>query len=304
MDQYKDLTLYRRFHHENARNIGFNVERGINRPVVSDEKSEQLVDKLIRFVDHPFNVIRGESFRSVQWKGKKYALGFFELRVIATDGVVYAAPGTVIADILEGFYIPPKEFIDAVLNGWDPSSNDYAQFEQRYKEEYFWGSSDDYLQKMNEALELILKGEEWNVRERIVADPKVLKIVTPEGTLLSAALVAKRENVAEALVDLGISLDLLEGEELLRAVESGSGMMVRKLIDSGIAIKWDLPRNNPLFLAVAKGQNEIAEWLYSYHREMVAVYQTRNTKDCTILKWTNMFQNNAFMEFLKHPYRE
>lgn len=54
-------------------------------------------------------------------------LGTAEIRVFGRDGTTYAAPDLILHYVAEHGYVPPDEFIDAVLRGPRPTSNKYAR---------------------------------------------------------------------------------------------------------------------------------------------------------------------------------
>lgn len=54
-------------------------------------------------------------------------LGSYEIRVIdKNNGVIYAAPNLIIHYIINHKYMPPKEFIDAVISSPKPNSDEYS----------------------------------------------------------------------------------------------------------------------------------------------------------------------------------
>jgi hypothetical protein len=56
-----------------------------------------------------------------------FLLGSAEIRAIGTDGRIYAAPNLIFHYVTKHQYLPPKEFIDAILFGPQPESNEYQQ---------------------------------------------------------------------------------------------------------------------------------------------------------------------------------
>lgn len=57
--------------------------------------------------------------------GSNIPLGATELRVVSPTGIVYASPDLVLHYISEHKYLPPSEFIEAVMNGPLPSTSAY-----------------------------------------------------------------------------------------------------------------------------------------------------------------------------------
>jgi hypothetical protein len=57
--------------------------------------------------------------------GKRLALGSAEIRVLSPSGEIFAAPNLIYHYMAFHDYYPPEQFVDAVLTGPRPSSQDY-----------------------------------------------------------------------------------------------------------------------------------------------------------------------------------
>ena len=300
MDYFKDLTYYNNLHYENARNVGFCP---MGTESVAHQYPEEFIPKLAKYLNYPVNVSRGGGFdKSFVIDGVKHALGFSEIRVLAQNGIVYAAPDAVVAYIAEGLYVPPAEFVDAVLNGVDPDSEAYQTYLARYTPEYCWGASNEYVADVVSVVGKIASGNLTDLKDLLARRKGLLDLVTGNGSLLHEAIIRNQEAIAQSLVEAGIRLDKFEGDELLVAVESGMESVVVMLINAGIPIKADRPRHNPLFLAIGRKQNEIAKYLYKTRTDLVVTYNTEFAENCNILQWTRMCNNDSFMEFLLNPF--
>jgi len=64
----------------------------------------------------------------VSYNGAKLHLGSAEIRVIGKGGTLYAAPDFIFHYVTVHDYLPPQEFIEAVLNGVSPVSPEYLAF--------------------------------------------------------------------------------------------------------------------------------------------------------------------------------
>lgn len=302
MERFNDFTYYVRFHYENAVNIGFSAEAARGKP--GDYTPDPaFAARLLRYAKHRLNLVRGGcGMRTVTVDGEKILLGFGEIRVIGPDGTVYAAPDLVIDRVAEGSYAPPAEFVNAVMKGVDPDSEDYRQYELRYRPELFWGASAAALAAAKEVSGYQQTGDTEGLKRFLAPDPRRLNMATQNGTLLNGALLLGQEEMALYLLEAGIRVDLLSGIELLTAVEKGMTAVVQKLMDRNIPIRTDLPRNNPLFWAIAKHQNEAAELLYNTRKDLVTTYNVGPIRDCNILQWSKLSDNTAFMDFLSNPF--
>lgn len=100
--------------------------------------SEEFLDKLWGFCSYPSAHYRG--FHScnlgkckkncgkmveVVRNGQPLSIGDAEIRVFGAGVLIYAAPTLIYHYVTEHAYIPPKAFIDAVLNGPQPGTKSY-----------------------------------------------------------------------------------------------------------------------------------------------------------------------------------
>lgn len=299
MEYYKDLTYYSHFHYERAKNIGFGKQ-------FSENKESRLdpffLETLTKYLEFPLNTTRGGNMRTKEINGVPYTFGFSEIRVMNSSGIIYAAPDEMIANVIDGGYIPPREFIDAVMYGPDPESEVYQDYLKRYRPEYCWGESNDYVKDVVLLLDMISKGNMRGLEQELNSRKELLNIVCGGGSLLNEAITRKQEMIAVYLIERGIALELFEGIELLTAVEMGMDSLVKILLEHNIPIKMNRPRTNPLFLAIGRMQNSIAEFLYCTRKDLVQVYTTEYVQDCNILQWTKMCNNTRFMEFLTKQF--
>lgn len=148
---FEDLTKYEYMTTENSRNVGW-LEKGhfINKGAVPDE----FVKKLWKYLRYPVQVCRGfhvcdfckitkTGVPTVTYKGETREVGYYEIRVWDENGDMYAAPSLILHYILAHGYEPPQEFIDAVINSPDASSEEYYQKILAYSNGYdFWLASD------------------------------------------------------------------------------------------------------------------------------------------------------------------
>ena len=296
MPQYQDFSYYRRFHFEKAVNIGFCAGENGSGPITME--SSALVSKLQRYIEHPLNVIRGGFPKTIVINEKSYTLGFAEMRVIGKDGTVYAAPNEMVADIIEGQYQPPAEFVTAVIDGVDPDSQEYLDYFSRYDQEHYWGASDKEIQKINEVTSLIQKGDLNALKAYHEQDP-IFDIVTSNGSVFGEAISCQNEEIACWLLDSGISLEQFEGVELLSAIDHGMEDLALRLIACDIPMNNYTLAENPLFLAVARGKNKVAVELFRNKKDLVRTYPVDRIADCNIRQWSKMYKNTAFLRGIK-----
>ena len=140
-----DMTKYCYQHFENAYNIGWNVN--FDSTVESKETFNSIfIEKLTSYCENPLNSDLNGVCRETEIDGKKYVKGFGEIRIIDLKKKIrYAAPNVIIDDILNGKYIPPIEFVDAVLTGPTFDSEEYQEFYLNYSEKNFWGENEENM---------------------------------------------------------------------------------------------------------------------------------------------------------------
>lgn len=298
MDFFNDFTLYQYYHFENAINIGFCTCDATRQLQLNDN----FYEKLAKYLEYPFNPSRGGDYKRITLFGREYTLGYAEMRIIAENGKVFAAPNLIISKIMEGIYTPPAEFVEAVLNGADQTSAEYRHYTDRYNEEHCWGATDEYIAKIGFVCSAIRRGDLGELKAFLRANDQD-ELVTNNGSLINEAIMAGQESLADYLIECDYSINRFDGVELLTAIECNMERIVEKLLSRKIYIKMDLPRNNPLFFAIAKHKNQIAKRLYEQKPELAITYNTEYTSDCNILMWSKMAKNDEFITFMQNRYQ-
>ena len=148
---FKDLTKYKYTDKEDSLNIGW-LEKG--HMINKGDVPEEFIEKLWKYLRYPVNVCRGFHVCSlckniekgvpvVAYKDEKRQAGYYEIRVWGKNGKVYAAPSLIMHYILQHGYRPPQEFINAVMDSEDASSDEYYQKVLDYSNGYgFWLEED------------------------------------------------------------------------------------------------------------------------------------------------------------------
>jgi hypothetical protein len=72
------------------------------------------------------DVIKNKPF-IIRYANEDIVIGFGQIRVFGTNGKVYAAPDAIFHFVTEHSYKPPEEFVEAVLNGPTPTSQEYQE---------------------------------------------------------------------------------------------------------------------------------------------------------------------------------
>lgn len=144
MSYFPDLTQYVHMKHETSGvlNVGW-LEKG--KPFELGDVSEEFINRLWILCGTPVYATRG--FYSCEFCGEEESwpikmsmggierrLGDAEIRVVARNGCVYASPNLIIHYIVKHNYLPPREFIQAVMDGFLPGSDEY----EMKKKEFNW----------------------------------------------------------------------------------------------------------------------------------------------------------------------
>lgn len=144
MAYFPDLSLYSYSRSQDAK-IAYNVGW------LSSEYSypqgnvpQEFIDRLWIYCGIFVNPMRGYSRCelckeptewpvTVTYNGKSLNLGSAEIRVIDKDSRIYASPNLIFHYVFTHKYLPPKEFINAVLTGWLPDSQEYNSLKMKYQ---------------------------------------------------------------------------------------------------------------------------------------------------------------------------
>ncbi len=300
MDFFYDGTYYSFQHYENSINIGWILSNEIYNNTVNEE----LAEKLMEYIPYSVNTVRGgDYYKKIMFKNKEMLLGFSEFRIIASDGTVYACPDLIIYNILYQNYNPPKEFINAVFNGLSYKTNEYALFIENYNKDSFWGTSKAYAYTSRKILDCIKNNDIESIKSEFKINSDLINIVTEHGSLLNAAIKCNNEQLAMSLINMGIEINKFNGVELLSAIEMQQNEIANILIENNITIRKYSPKVNPLFYAVAKGNNYIAEKLLRSRKDLLRVYSNEFVNECDIVKWSIRCKNDKFLSIIRNNVR-
>ena len=139
MAYYEDFTKYTYDRGQNKETNTLNIgwlegTKQINRGKVSQE----FLDNLWEYMKCPINRKRGlycnvcldgeRNYFKAVYNGCEIKLGDAEIRVIDKKAnCVYAAPTLILHYIISHNYLPPSEFINAVIDGPKPGSKEYSK---------------------------------------------------------------------------------------------------------------------------------------------------------------------------------
>lgn len=138
MTYYRDLSKYE-YHNVEAHtiNIGW-LDNSID--YARGEVPEEFINKLWGYLKYNIVQLRGfhecnlcsekTGYLSVERNGEQLKLGSAEIRVLGNDGKIYAAPNLIYHYITKHNYMPPAEFIKAVLTG-SSDSPEYINYIQK-----------------------------------------------------------------------------------------------------------------------------------------------------------------------------
>ncbi|MCM1214563.1 MAG: hypothetical protein NC331_03545 [Lachnospiraceae bacterium] len=127
------MSAENRMYEEDSLNVGW-LEKG--HPFSTGSVPEEFMEKLWKYFRYPVQVCRGyhvcdlcenpeKGVPVIAFKRQKREAGYYEIRAWGKDGTVYAAPSLIFHYILQHEYRPPQEFMDAVMDSADASSDEY-----------------------------------------------------------------------------------------------------------------------------------------------------------------------------------
>ena len=122
MSYYEDLTPYNYCHYSAVElNVGWlQKDQTFN----AGEAPEGFLDKLKKYSEDDFLVLQTKGCHGCDFC-QENNFSSNEIRVVGKDGSVYASPYLIIHYIEKHNYLPPQEFIDAVMEGPEPDTEPY-----------------------------------------------------------------------------------------------------------------------------------------------------------------------------------
>jgi len=137
MAYYEDLTPYEygQCYDDKTVNIGWIDEI---HPYPQGKVTEEFVLSLWEYIKYPINQTRGvyhnkrldpqTTFHIAHYEGYHMTLGDAEIRVVDVENdLIYAAPNLILHYIITHQYLPPDQFINAMIKGPKPNSDIYSQ---------------------------------------------------------------------------------------------------------------------------------------------------------------------------------
>lgn len=133
MAYYEDLSPYNYSHHSKKEfNVGW-LQKG--QPFPIGEVTAGFIDRLNLYLNSDFTLFHYMGDHDCEFCDK-YESASCEIRVVSADGKIYAAPELIKHYILDHSYLPPQEFIDAVMTGPIPGSPEYDNVIKRLPESW------------------------------------------------------------------------------------------------------------------------------------------------------------------------
>ena len=292
-----DMTKYCYQHFENAYNIGWNVDP--NGPEINYESlNPEFIDKLIQYCEHPLNKELNGIHRYIEIDGKKYVKGFGEIRIIdMKKNIRYAAPNIIADDILNKKYIPPKEFIEAVLSGPSFETDEYQKFYLNYSMQNYWGETSDNYKKIEKAI--ILLENDFENFKYFIMDNQLIDVVTLRGSLLNYAIEEGKDDEAYWLIENGININAFDGLELLTAIEKKNNNIAKILIDKEIVTDGREVNYNPLISAIRFSNSFLVEELLKKYKNLIRTYSNEYVRNFTILDFAQKMSNDEIIHIVK-----
>lgn len=136
MAYYKDLTPYEYGECYNDKTVNIGWIDDVH-PYSKGKITDEFIFFLWEYIKYPINRTRGvyhnkrldsqKTFHIAHYEGYHITLGDAEIRVVDIENdVIYAAPNLVLHYIITHQYLPPEQFVNAVINGPKPNSDIYS----------------------------------------------------------------------------------------------------------------------------------------------------------------------------------
>ena len=197
MSYYPDLSSYN-FHHfsEQELNIGWLQK---DQPFNIGEAPEGFLDKLKKYSEDDFIIFQTKGFHSCDYcQDNKFSSN--EMRIVGNDGTVYASPYLIIHYIEAHKYLPPQEFIEAVMTGPIPDSEKYNETIKRLPE--FWEqrrpdtNDEDYEEKFKQTMvdEISQSVDKQILNDILNKSPDFKKFIESYGKIMPAVYGMKNKN--------------------------------------------------------------------------------------------------------------
>ncbi|VAW71419.1 hypothetical protein MNBD_GAMMA10-1634 [hydrothermal vent metagenome] len=171
MSFFEDLSPYTYLKHP-SNEYTFNVGWLDNKyPYNKGKVIREFLDKLFSLCEISVSETRGYHECNIcknSYKGpliicnenKEIEVGFAEIRVFDKKSNIYSAPNLIYHYVKEHSYQPPQVFIDSVMSGVSPNSEEYYSMLKKYQLDWI----------------------DWNEQfEKMKKNPKLLKILKKSG---------------------------------------------------------------------------------------------------------------------------
>ena len=287
--EYKDLSKYQFLHYENALNIGWhnNKEKIIANKI--DYIDDEFLIKLKIHCDKPINIDRCGKHR---YFDEKHVEGFGEIRILdLVNNIRYASPNIIYRDILDGLYVPTKEFVLAVKNAPLPDDKIYIDFISRYTKEYYYGENKDTSLNINTMISDINNG---NINKYFNKFPNMINSVTLNGSILNMLIMKSYDKEVEYILNTNIDLNAFQGIELITALEMNNSYIAKLLISNNIEINTNYLQTNPLYLAIRNNEPDIVKQLLETNKETIKNYKDKPS----LVDITKKYNNIVIIEMI------
>lgn len=198
MSYYADLTPYNYFAYtEKELNVGWlSKDHEFNKGDVPSG----FIEKLKVYGEREYRIHQTKGFHGCDFCADKHH-GSNEIRIVGSDGIVYACPKLIIHYIEIHNYLPPQEFIDAVMNGPEPGSDGYKNvikllptfWQQRRPDPNSFSNEEDMMKSMIEKMSQEIDSK--IIKKLISENPEFGKFVEAYNKIMpSIYLIDKMKN--------------------------------------------------------------------------------------------------------------
>lgn len=283
-NSYEDYTFYYDLNIcEDALNIGW-AGKDYFDPA---ETSIEIINILKRFI--PFRVrslrtlvhcpICGKIPESMKINDKEYNMGFSEIRVLSSEGQVFAIPDLVFHYISHHNYCLPSQFLDELQTSWAPESKQYQNYRIRFEEEYCWGKNKEEMICINELMNHLYSSDYEKLTEVFKQDPHAVNTCVVGGSLVNLAVEQNDPQMVQFLLDRRFDKPRFGGVELYNTVDNDNYDIAKLLVDAGFAMNTKCPEMNPLYAAIDCENLEMVRLLVEHGLDINIHYDDEDDYD-------------------------
>lgn len=198
MSYYPDLTPYNYFvYTEKELNVGWLSKE---HEFKKGEVPEGFLEKLKIYDEREHRIHQTRGFHGCHFCQERDFSGSSELRIVNSNGMTYASPALIVHYVEAHNYLPPQEFIDAVMNGPSPGSDEYKSaikllpnfWQQRRPDPNRFSNEEEMMKVMVDRLSEEISQDV--IKNLLSENPEFGKFVEAYNKIMPAVYIVNKKN--------------------------------------------------------------------------------------------------------------